>query len=68
MMSHLVEAGLAQAAAEGGVAGAGQCQGPLCPVPLELASLSVDVCRGVVGEKGVGWGWGGSKMGRMWKK
>lgn len=50
--SHLVEAGLAQAAAEGGVAGAGQRQGPLRPVPLELASLSVDVCRGAGREEG----------------
>lgn len=51
-MSHLVEASLAEAAAEGGVAGAGQGQGPLGPVPLELASLSVNVCREKEGRRG----------------
>lgn len=49
--SHLVEAGLAEAAAEGGVAGARQGQGPLGPVPLELASLSINVCSGSGGRK-----------------
>lgn len=42
---HLVEAGLAEAAAEGRVAGAGQRQRPLCPVPLELSSLSINIYR-----------------------
>lgn len=45
--SHLVEAGLAEAAAEGGVAGPGQGQRPLCPVPLELTSLSINIYREV---------------------
>jgi len=45
-MPHLVEAGFAEAAAEGWVAGAGQGQRPLCPVPLELASLGINIYEG----------------------
>lgn len=45
MRAHLVEAGLAEAAAEGRVAGPGQGERPLCPVPLELTSLSINIYR-----------------------
>lgn len=45
MRAHLIEAGLAETAAERGVAGARQGQGPLCPVPLQLPSLSINIYR-----------------------